>query len=86
VTHKLNPALSNAPWGNKREAFSEFTTLYLNKGLVNDHVGGWDEDTIRERGKTLARRRRSAPFEAAARPEGNSTGGVLSIPRRTAGC
>lgn len=54
VTHKLNPALSNAPWGDKREALNEFTTLYLNKGLVNDHVDGWDEDKIRERGKALA--------------------------------
>lgn len=54
VTYKLNPALSNAPWANKRAALSEHTVLFLNKGLVNRYPDGWDEDTIRERGKALA--------------------------------
>jgi hypothetical protein len=54
VTHKLNPAMSNAAWATKRGALNEFTTLYLNKGLVNDYADRWDEDTIRERGKALA--------------------------------
>lgn len=54
VTHKLNPKLSNAPWAEKRDALSEHTVLFLNKGLVNGYPEGWDEDTIRERGKVLA--------------------------------
>lgn len=54
VTHKLNPKLSNGPWSEKREALSDHTVLYLNKGLVNGYPSGWDEDTIRERGQSLA--------------------------------
>ncbi len=54
VTHKLNPALSNAPWNEKRAALGEHTVLFLNKGLVNGYPDAWDEDTVRERGKVLA--------------------------------
>jgi hypothetical protein len=54
VTHKLNPVLSNATWNVKRAALGEHTVLFLNKGLVNGYPDGWDEDTIRERGKALA--------------------------------
>jgi hypothetical protein len=52
VSHKLNPALSNGPWQEKRRGLHEHSVLYLNKHVVNHDV--WNEDTIRARSKELA--------------------------------
>ncbi len=56
VTHKLNPTLSNAAWVQKRETLGDHTVLFLNKDLVNEYAGSWNESTILERGQQLAAR------------------------------
>jgi len=57
VNNRLNPALSNAPWIEKRTALQEHSVLHLNKELL----AKWDsrdfaDDDIRERGSDLAQR------------------------------
>jgi hypothetical protein len=60
VNGRLNPALSNGPWGAKRGLLAEHTVLHLNKDLLNVYGGAdWDEDSIRERAKALAQRAQS---------------------------
>jgi len=52
VTNKLNPALSNLPWGKKRHELRKHSVLLLNRELVE--LEAWDDDTIRQRGRSLA--------------------------------
>lgn len=59
VNKKLNPALSNAPWEEKRAGLSEHSTLFLNKDLLANAPDVWDEDAIKARARRL--------FQAAAR-------------------
>lgn len=59
VNKKLNPALSNAPWEEKRAGLDEHTTLFLNKDLLANAPDVWDEDAIKARARRL--------FQAAAR-------------------
>ncbi|MFK5604897.1 DUF262 domain-containing protein [Haloferax volcanii] len=54
LTDKLNPSLSNAAWGDKREGIDEHTVLRLNKHLVTSWPDEWDEGTIAERGEWLS--------------------------------
>ncbi|MEV5755282.1 DUF262 domain-containing protein [Streptomyces tendae] len=63
VTARLNPALGNMPWQDKRQWLSEHSLLRLTHGtLLNpppavgvcDWAGGWDENRIRARGTYLA--------------------------------
>ncbi|MYI24100.1 MAG: HNH endonuclease [Gammaproteobacteria bacterium] len=56
VNGRLNPALSNARWGDKRKALAEHSVLYLNKSLVNEGPEHWDEVVIEERSKRLHKR------------------------------
>ncbi|MFE7432685.1 DUF262 domain-containing protein [Streptomyces tendae] len=64
VTARLNPALGNMPWQDKRQWLSEHSLLRLTHGtLLNpppaadvcgDWAGSWDENRIRSRGTYLA--------------------------------
>lgn len=53
VTQKLNSTLRNAPWPKKRKLFDERSVLELRKSLT-DH-DEWNEETIRARGRQLAK-------------------------------
>ena len=53
VNNRLNAALSNAPWHEKRGTLADHSVLFLNKHLVNDGPHAWTEDTIERRGKWL---------------------------------
>ncbi len=62
VNDKLNPALSNSPWTEKRTGLATHSNLHLNKVLANPAVVSdghtwyteWNDDTILERGEWLA--------------------------------
>ena len=53
VNEKLNSALSNAPWEQKRETLAHYSVLFLNKDLLENVPSDWDETAIAERGKRL---------------------------------
>jgi len=59
VSERLNPTLSNGPWDAengaacKRALLSKYTTLVLNKELLEQAAGGWDEQGISNRAKAL---------------------------------
>jgi len=53
VNKRLNPALSNAPWMQKRATLDEHTTLFLNKELLKNAPAVWDEGAMEERAKRL---------------------------------
>lgn len=53
VNTKLNSALSNAPWENKRKTLADYSVLYLNKRLVDKAPKEWDEAAIEKRAKWL---------------------------------
>ena len=53
VNNRLNAALSNAPWHEKRGTLADHSVLFLNKHLVNDGPSAWTEDTIEGRAKWL---------------------------------
>lgn len=53
VTKRLNPKMSNAPWHEKRKLLHEHSVLELRKSLtIHDE---WNEETIRARGRQLAK-------------------------------
>ena len=52
LTQKLNAALSNAPWQEKRTGIQKYSVLSLNSELVNKCA--WDENSIRDRNKRMA--------------------------------
>ena len=52
VTDKLNPALSNAPWVEKRKILKKHSVLLLNDELLDSD--SWDEAAIVKRGKEMA--------------------------------
>lgn len=53
VNKYLNPSLSNAAWDRKRGELAKYSTLFLNKHLVNEWSSIWDEDVIEERAEWL---------------------------------
>ena len=53
VNNRLNPALSNAPWEDKRATLNEHSTLFLNKDLLDNAPEVWNEPAIEERAKRL---------------------------------
>ena len=53
VNNRLNTALSNAPWEDKRVTLNEHSTLFLNKDLLANAPEVWDESAIKERAKRL---------------------------------
>ena len=52
VSKRLNPALSNASWENKRRELQKHSHLRLNARLCEE--ADWDEQAIRTRGEWLA--------------------------------
>ena len=54
VTKSLNPALSNAPWADKRAGLAEHSALRLNARLVHEYPDRFDEDCIDARSAALA--------------------------------
>jgi hypothetical protein len=57
VNGRLNPTLSNGPWGTKQALLAEHSVLHLNKELLLAYADrDWDEQTIRERARALALR------------------------------
>ena len=53
VTGRLNASLSNYSWTQKRQRFQTFSTLYLNKDLLDNADDVWDEAMIAERAHRL---------------------------------
>lgn len=53
VTQKLNLALSNAPWAEKSGTIDKYSILRLKESVTSEEV--WDEETIRERSRYLAK-------------------------------
>ena len=54
ATRELNSAMSNRSWENKRQALERFSTLMLNKEVLNSAPDDWDEDVIKQRSEALA--------------------------------
>ena len=53
VSQRLNTALSNAPWNEKRVTLDKHAVLHLNKDLTLNAPSIWNESEIAERGKRL---------------------------------
>lgn len=53
VTGRLNARLGNYSWEQKRQRFQTFSTLYLNKDLLDNAQDVWDEAMIAERARRL---------------------------------
>lgn len=53
VNNRLNAALSNAPWGEKRTTLDAHSVLHLNRRLVSKGPDVWDEAAIEKRARWL---------------------------------
>lgn len=53
VTREMNGTLSNAPWDEKRETLKTYSVLRLKESIVSEDA--WNEETIRERSRYLAK-------------------------------
>ena len=53
VNQRLNSSLSNAPWNDKKQTLGRFSTLFLNKTLLDDAPAAWDEAAIADRARRL---------------------------------
>ncbi len=56
TTGRLNASLSNGPWDEKRAALDKHSTLLLNKELLGDTAGEWNEEAIERRSSILTSR------------------------------
>ena len=56
TTGRLNSSLSNGPWHEKRTALDNHSTLLLNRELLADTPGEWNEDAIERRSSILSSR------------------------------
>ena len=54
ATRALNSSMSNRSWEDKRRALDSFSTLMLNKEVLDSASDGWDEAAIEQRSKALA--------------------------------
>lgn len=54
VTKSLNPALSNAPWSDKRAALHEHSNLLMTRRLLDDAGDTWTDEQIDARSAHLA--------------------------------
>jgi hypothetical protein len=54
TTSSLNPAMSDAPWKQKRTALRSHSLLLLNAQLCDRYADDWDEATIDARSAALA--------------------------------
>ena len=55
ATRELNSRMSNRSWENKRKALSSYSSLFLNKKLLDEAPEVWDETAIEERSIEIAR-------------------------------
>ena len=56
VNRRLNPALSNAPWEQKRDTLRKHSVLLMNDRLLQESEGvAWDEDFIQARSRRMAK-------------------------------
>ena len=53
VTGKLNSALSNSAWSEKRNILSRYTTLRLNRELLDEAGDSWNERAIKARSEWM---------------------------------
>lgn len=53
VTRKLDSSLSNGPWWEKKQKLGDYANLFLNKDLLNNAPGVWDESAITDRAHRL---------------------------------
>ena len=53
VNSRLNSALSNAPWEQKKETLGHHSVLFLNKDLLENAPSDWDETAIADRARRL---------------------------------
>jgi len=56
VTQPLNSKVSNSPWGAKKKAFQEHTTLLMTADVIQSAGEEWSADNILKRSKALAER------------------------------
>ena len=55
VNRRLNPALSNAPWEQKRDTLRKHSVLLMNDRLLQESEGvAWDENFIQDRSRRMA--------------------------------
>ena len=54
VGFRLNAALSNAPWAEKRNTLKDHSVLFLNR-ILDDAPSVWDESSIENRARQLCR-------------------------------
>ena len=54
ATRELNSSMSNRSWENKRRALDRYSTMMLNKEVLDSASDGWDEAAIKKRSETLA--------------------------------
>jgi len=54
LTKKLNPSVSNSAWVKKKEAISKFSSLALNRELMQN--ADWNEETIKKRSQDLLKK------------------------------
>lgn len=55
ITPGLNSFLSDDPWEKKRKGLREHTNLSINKDLLDNALGPWDETAIADRARRLCR-------------------------------
>lgn len=56
VNRRLNPALSNAPWEQKRDTLRKHSVLLMNDRLLQESEGvAWDEEFIQDRSRRMAK-------------------------------
>ena len=56
TTSKLNTSISNGPWSEKQERLREYSSLLINKEILDPALSDWNEDTIRKRTDRLAQK------------------------------
>ncbi len=56
VNKRLNSALSNGPWTEKRNGLADHSVMFLSKHLIHDGPETWDEHAIEARAKWLHER------------------------------
>ena len=79
VTDRLNPAMSNGPWADKRAALSEHSSLAMNRKLCA--LETWNESTIERRAGELfelAKAIWTIPVAPATQPMSSPKPGVAS--------
>lgn len=55
TTSKLNARISNGPWSKKQKEMGEYSSLLINKEILDPALSDWNEATILERTDRLAR-------------------------------